>query len=324
VIFPGGKATGAIVDNGGVEVVQHGGTASATTVNNGGIQDDYGKAGGTIVHNGGIQDVEIGGNANGTIVDKGGLQDVFGTATKTTVSGEQDVFGSATGTTVKTGGVEVVKDGGNTRGTIVDNGGAQDVFGGTATDTTVKSGGMQLVGFLFNDEGGAGTAIGTVIKSGGIQDDGGNASGTIIKTGGKEIVESGGLANGATIDGGMLEFKTGATAGSAEITFAGKGVLTLYDSFDFTGLVAGFDKTNQELDLKDIAFVSGTTSETFTQIVPDGGLLAVSDGMHTANIQLLGNYVTQDFHLASDGHGGTLVTELPITGAVHLPHGFLL
>jgi autotransporter passenger strand-loop-strand repeat protein len=323
VIFAKGQATGTIVDKDGVEVVQHGGTASGTTVDNGGIQDDYGKASGAIVHNGGVQDVETG-----------------GTASKTTVSGEQDVFGSASSTTVKTGGIEIVETGGNASGTVVDNGGAQDVFGGTATDTTVKGGGVQLVGFLFTEEGSGGTAVGTVVDKGGIQDDFGTATsttvsgeqdvfgianGTIIKTGGKEIVEAGGVDNGATISGGMLEFKTGATAGSAEITFAGKGgVLTLDDSFDFTGLVAGFAKSDN-LDLKDISFVSSTTSETFTQIVPDGGVLAVSDGMHTADITLLGNYITQDFHLASDGHGGTLVTESPLTGlAAHLPHGFLL
>jgi hypothetical protein len=39
----------------------------------------------------------------------------------------------------------------------------------------------------------------------------------------------------------------------------------------------------------------------------------VSDGTHTANIAFLGNYVTASFKLASDGQGGTLVTDPPLT-----------
>jgi hypothetical protein len=34
----------------------------------------------------------------------------------------------------------------------------------------------------------------------------------------------------------------------------------------------------------------------------------VSDGTHTANIQLMGNYAATNFKFASDGLGGTLVT----------------
>ena len=38
------------------------------------------------------------------------------------------------------------------------------------------------------------------------------------------------------------------------------------------------------------------------------GQLTVTDGTHTAVIQLFGQYVASDFAFASDGHGGTLVT----------------
>jgi VCBS repeat-containing protein len=43
-----------------------------------------------------------------------------------------------------------------------------------------------------------------------------------------------------------------------------------------------------------------------------GGLLGVTDSSHTANIALIGNYVASSFVAASDGHGGTLITESPI------------
>jgi hypothetical protein len=39
-----------------------------------------------------------------------------------------------------------------------------------------------------------------------------------------------------------------------------------------------------------------------------------TDGTHTANITLLGNYVTGNFHLTSDGLGGALVLDPPVDG----------
>ena len=38
------------------------------------------------------------------------------------------------------------------------------------------------------------------------------------------------------------------------------------------------------------------------------GTLTVSDGLHTASIQLLGDYTASEFAAASDGNGGTLIT----------------
>jgi hypothetical protein len=40
-----------------------------------------------------------------------------------------------------------------------------------------------------------------------------------------------------------------------------------------------------------------------------GGVLTVSDGVHTADIALLGQYAASSFVTASDGHGGTLITD---------------
>ena len=41
------------------------------------------------------------------------------------------------------------------------------------------------------------------------------------------------------------------------------------------------------------------------------GTLTVTDGTHTANLTLLGQYSTADFSLATDGGTGTLVTDPP-------------
>jgi hypothetical protein len=37
------------------------------------------------------------------------------------------------------------------------------------------------------------------------------------------------------------------------------------------------------------------------------------EGTHTANLTLLGQYVAGQLHLTSEGHGGTLVTDPPLT-----------
>ena len=48
-----------------------------------------------------------------------------------------------------------------------------------------------------------------------------------------------------------------------------------------------------------------------------GGTLTVTDGSHTAQIALLGNYLASTFVASSDGHGGTMVVDpaLPTSSA---------
>jgi hypothetical protein len=47
---------------------------------------------------------------------------------------------------------------------------------------------------------------------------------------------------------------------------------------------------------------------------PSGGTLTVTDGSHTANIALLGDYMASTFVTSSDGHGGTNVVDPSATG----------
>src|SRR6202022_1235425 len=93
------------------------------------------------------------------------------------------------------------------------------------------------------------------------------------------------------------------------------------DSIHFGGLVAGFGLPDG-LDLKEIAYVSSgalATTLSWTQLTSGAnasGTLTVSEGGHTANITLLGQYVTAHFNMLSDGLGGTLVTDPPVTSGV--------
>ncbi len=141
----------------------------------------------------------------------------------------------------------------------------------------------------------------------------GTASGTAINSGGMEVVTSGGVASATTISGGTLEIKSGGSTGADAVTFApGGGILQLDSALTFGGLVAGFGSPDL-LDLRDIAFISGTTSATWTQSDTSSGTLAVTDSSHTANITMLGQYAADQFTAATDGHAGTVVTSIPPT-----------
>jgi len=99
---------------------------------------------------------------------------------------------------------------------------------------------------------------------------------------------------------------------SGQISFgASTGTLDLLNSESFAGTVAGM--TGQDaIDFADIdptkvqhPTYSGTAS---------GGTLTVTDGSHTANIALLGDYMASTFVTSSDGHGGTNVVDPTATG----------
>jgi len=133
-------------------------------------------------------------------------------------------------------------------------------------------------------------------------------------SGGSEIVYSGGVASATTLSGGLVEIMSGGSIGGVPITFASGGTLQLDASMSFTGQIAGFTIPDA-LDLRDIAYTSGTTTESFAEAGSNtSGTLSVTSGTHSAHLTLLGSYVTSQFHLATDGHGGTLVTDPPVGG----------
>ena len=229
------------------------------------------------------------------------------------------VFGTAVSTTVLSGAI--VDDRAVTSGTRVNSGailsgGGFDVVnaGGTAISTTINSGGIE-------DDKGLTSA--TRINNGGIQvvDVGGTASGSFVNSGGVDVVVSGGTASNTTISGGgFMEVRSGGSVGSGTaVTFASGGVLQLDDSVHFGGrLVAGFGMPSL-IDLRDIAFISGTTTLNWMQ-TGTSGTLTVTDGTPatTANITLLGQYAAGNFHIGNDGAGGTVVSDPPVSSTSQL------
>ena len=101
-----------------------------------------------------------------------------------------------------------------------------------------------------------------------------------------------------------------ASASSAAISFGGTtGTLKLDDSPSFTGTVAGMS-ANDTIDFADLNFA--TIAKPSFAGTSSAGTLTVTDGSHTANIALLGNYLASTFVASSDGHGGTLVVDPPL------------
>ena len=285
--FVYGAAVSTTVSSGN-EYVESSATTTGTVVD-GGAQVVYGTTSATVINSGGFEYVLAGATASGTIVNSG-IENVFGVAVGTVDNAGGDDFiynGGVASSTVITGGDEFVEVTGTAMGTLVSGtGGAQTVYG-TALSATLAGGGVQ------------------VVQAGGV------ASATVIDAGGYEFIAAGGSAAGATISGGIAELTAGAVATGA-LTFAAGagGLLKLDDSQHFSGTVAGFGIPGQ-IDLEDIAF-GASTSLSFTEAGNNlSGTLTVGDGTHVANLTLLGQYTAGQFHLASDGGAGTLVTDPP-------------
>jgi hypothetical protein len=75
-------------------------------------------------------------------------------------------------------------------------------------------------------------------------------------------------------------------------------------------LVPGQIDVPDQIDLADIAYGTVTSKKGPLSYNGNllGGTLTVTDGVHTANIALLGQYMASEFALSNDGHGGTLIT----------------
>jgi probable HAF family extracellular repeat protein len=86
------------------------------------------------------------------------------------------------------------------------------------------------------------------------------------------------------------------------------GTLKLDDPSSFAGTVAGLHGQDA-IDLAGIGFGTGSTLGYAANADNSGGTLSVGDGVHTVNIALLGSYMASTFAAASDGHGGTLISE---------------
>src|SRR5262249_51731426 len=71
--------------------------------------------------------------------------------------------------------------------------------------------------------------------------------------------------------------------------------------------------TASGIDLSEIRFGENTRLAYAANSDNAGGTLTVSDGRHAQSLALLGQYMASSFSMASDGHGGTLITDPALT-----------
>jgi hypothetical protein len=93
------------------------------------------------------------------------------------------------------------------------------------------------------------------------------------------------------------------------VAFTGStGTLRLDDSSSFAGTIAGLGGEDS-IDVADVGFGRNSTLGYSANPSLSGGTLSVGAGLHMSNIALLGSYMASTFVAASDGHGGTLISE---------------
>jgi fibronectin-binding autotransporter adhesin len=345
IVDSGGIVNSSVVKRGGEEVVSSGGAANNTVVHGGGVEVVYGSANSATVDSGGYEFIGAGGAADSTVLNGGYVYVASGgTLSGVIANGGGDlVAGTASGITVDSGGTEIVLSGGVAINTVVESGGVIDLLGSAQTSglvidagATVKIGdGYVLSSYVVSSsvvlevDSGATASNDTVVSGGYIYVGPGGLAEGVVADGGFVYIASGGTVDGATISAGVLDLASGAAEDSSTFTFSGRGgELVLNDAVDFSGLVAGFSSTDS-IDLVDIPFVAHGRHKTkveWTQDTPSSGTLEVSQAGHAADITILGQYMTVDFHIRSGGLGGTLVTDPPPRSAaanaalIALPH----
>src|SRR5262249_25419971 len=122
------------------------------------------------------------------------------------------------------------------------------------------------------------------------------------------------------VDGGAITEVTSASAQNVTFTNASgsAGNLVLDDSSHFTGQITGFagDGTpanSDSIDLRDITFANLKTASYLNNADSNGGTLTLSDGQHTTDLHFVGSYELANFKLSSDGYGGTLLIDPPVS-----------
>jgi autotransporter passenger strand-loop-strand repeat protein len=239
-----------------------------------------------------------------------------GYADHTTVTGKGSfdfVVGSAYGDVINNG-TEFVISGGNVTSTTVNSGGVEAVYGSgsngsgsEAYDDIINRGGYELVSGGGIDDDGTVRGIQFV-------ENGGQTYGTDVVAGGAQIVQAGGIAR-SDINGGLVDVQANGTAFVSFDNING-GTLDLESPQTFSGTIANFASppgVAEVIDLGGLAFGGGSKA-TFTEAgTGTSGTLSVTNGSQTDNITLLGSYSTGNFHIASDGNGGTVVTDPPLT-----------
>ncbi|MBI2752540.1 MAG: type I secretion C-terminal target domain-containing protein, partial [Betaproteobacteria bacterium] len=258
--------------------------------------------------------------SDGALLPLGGTIDNSGTIALGSTGSETDLEILVRGATLQGGGQVTLSDSSQN---YIFGGAAESVL--TNLDNTISGAGQLGAGQM------------TLVNAGMILANGSNAlvidtgtnvvtnSGTLEATGSGGLVVDSALANTGSLwaNGGNIILHGDVTgAGSATISGAATlefgaasdanvafdagaaGILKLDVSAAFTGTVSGF-VAGDSLELGDIVYGSGVMVSYTANDAATGGTLIVSDGTHTSQITIAGQYEAAG--MQSDGQGGTHV-----------------
>ena len=287
-ILSGGVVSGAIINNGGVETIYSGGIASNTVVNNGTETIlSGGIAQGTVINNGATEYLASGGIAINTVINSGGnlTLDLSADISKMGTAGEYIVNGVTLHDGAKLSleanpNVSLYVNPGDSYLINRVNGSTQSVNLTDITKNTLINGGTEIV---FS----GGIVSGTIINNGGTENilSGGIASDTLVNSGIENILSDGKAINTIVNNGGELHFVKSAIIDNITLNFGAK------------------------LDFLDANVTSATVNNQNQLVLTNGGLTLKTIG-------LKGEYSKIGFVTHTDNQGGTLITELNLTGSV--------
>ena len=305
-VYSGGLAENTQI-NGGTLEINSGGRSSNSIINSG-RENVYGTATGSII-NGGYQTVYSSGKSIGATINDGGQQRVYGNIQNSTVNlgGEIYIYdGTTANQTTLNGGLLEVASGATANKTIINSG--KSVVSGTDENATINGGTQEILnGGISNYAN----------LTGGTQqiDVGGTSNQAIISGSGYQLVQ--GTANQTTLNGGLMEVASGATANKTIIN-SGKAVVSGTDEnatinggtqeilnggiSNYANLTGG----TQQIDVggtSNQAIMSGSGYQlvqgTAEQTTINGGLMEVASGA-TANQTILNSGSQSIFGIATD------------------------
>ena len=132
-------------------------------------------------------------------------------------------------------------------------------------------------------------------------------TGTLWANGGNVTVDGNVSGSGSAIISGTAVLEFGGVSAQTIVFSPGSvGTLMLDHGFDFSGIVSGLT-AGDHIDLLDVALANGKLNYT-PNADNTGGTLSVTDGSHTANISLSGNFDQAGFQVGPDKGHGTLIS----------------
>ena len=144
-------------------------------------------------------------------------------------------------------------------------------------------------------------------------------SGLIWANGGNITINGAVTGSGNAMISGAATLELGAES-SANVSFGADaaGTLILRDPSGFTGTISGLSSTDH-IDLANISYGIASLYSITYSLSTDITTLVITDGTNTDAINLLGNYtINTAWHFSDDGHGGTIVSDAPVSATSDL------